>query len=87
MRDISERITSASDLVDLGTLILGVSDPIIDSAMHNHVNDIHSASRKVLTFWLRQQTNRETAYTVLYESLRRNEWNQMAIELKQWVEG
>ena len=86
MRDLSERITSEGDLLDVGLKMLNIPERKIDLALANHPRNIQAAVREVLRFWLRQQTNREIAYTVMYDALWRNGWKMLANELKKWVE-
>ena len=50
------------------------------------LREIQPATYDVLSNWLQQQKNRREAYIDLQAGLIRAEMNQLATELKQWVE-
>ena len=87
VRELAERITSQGQLMELGIRVLKIPENKINLAITNHRHSIQDAAQEVLRLWLRQQVNRETAYTVLYNALRGNNWNMLATHLKGWVEG
>ena len=71
--------------MELGIGVLNIPENKINLAITNH-RQIQDSTQEVLRIWLRRQVNRETAYTVLYNSLRKNNWNMLATNLKGWVE-
>ena len=86
MLELSRRITSATELEDLGIMGLGLPENVIKTAVYDK-KEIQSAAYDVLSTWLKQQNNRREAYTTLHAGLKRAEMNQLAFLLKQWVEG
>ena len=87
LREVAERITSERELRELGIHVLSIPDNKINLAITNHRHMIQDAAQEVLRIWLRRQVNRETAYTILYNSLERNKMGMLAGNLKEWVEG
>ena len=83
--DLSERVTSRRELMNLGIKVLRQRDFKIKSAITN-AREIQDAAYDVLSAWFLQQNNRGEAYTSLYTGLRENRMNQLAGELKQWVQ-
>ena len=59
----------------------------IQSAVHNHKDSIQEAAYTVLTTWANQQENVVKAYSNTVTALRKCKMNQLASELRQWVEG
>ena len=85
--DLSQRITSQNDYLDLGVTVLQLPDYQVDSIWTNHKPSVNLAARELLQTWVKNQTNEHEAYTNLIASLRRCQMNQLAAELQQWVEG
>ena len=84
--DLSRRITSEAELLDLGVNVLNLPEYTIDAALYDK-KEIQSAAHKVLRTWMKKQTNRQEAYTALYDGLRKAKLNQLALLLKQSVVG
>ena len=85
--ELSKRITSGEELMDLGINGLGVPEFKIKAVMYDHSDSIHAATHELLSTWLKQQTDRQEAYMNLCASLRRCQMNQLAIQLTKWVAG
>ena len=86
--ELSRRITDAEELWSLGVKVLGLPEHEIRSAQTKYHPDINQTAHHLLTTWLRQQVDRQEAYTALLAALRRCEGMQnLAGRLKQWVEG
>ena len=82
---LSRRITGEQELMDLGIKVLRLPDSVTKAALFNKRGDIQSASYAVLSTWFRDQEDRGKAYINLYSGLREHGMNQLAGELKQWV--
>ena len=86
--ELSRRITDAEELWVLGVNVLGLSEHEIRSTQTKYHPDINQTAHHLLTTWLRQQVDRQEAYTALLVSLRGCQGMQnLAGRLKQWVEG
>ena len=85
--DLSKRITSAEELMDFGIKGLGLPDFKIKTAMYDHSDSIQAATYELLSMWLKKQTDRQEAYKNLRAGLKRAEMNQLASNLRIWVEG
>lgn len=83
--DLSEWISEETELVELG-LRLEVPRRKINSCVNNNSNDIQLATENVLQYWLKGQENRCEAYENLQMALRECKRNDMADELRKWVE-
>ena len=55
--------------------------------MHNHKDSIQEAAYTVLTTWASQQETKAKAYINTVAALKKCEMNQLATELREWVEG
>ena len=66
--DLSQRITCASELVNLGVKGLKLPEFIIKAAIYNK-NEIQDAAHEVLHTWLNKQNNREEAFNNLQSAL------------------
>ena len=86
MLELSKRITGEEELMNLGIKVLGLPDFLIKTALYNK-KEIQFATYDVLSNWLQQQNNRREAFIKIHAGLIRAEMNQLATELKQWVEG
>ena len=84
--NLSKRITSEAELMDLGVNALKLPDFILQAAMYDK-KEIQSAAHEILRTWLSEQTNRQEAYTTLCAALRRCEKKELCALLKQSVEG
>ena len=84
--ELSQRITCESELIDLGVNVLNLPEYKIQSALYDK-KEIPSATHKLLTMWLQQQTNRHDAYNTLHFALKKAGDNMLAARLKQWVKG
>ena len=82
---LSERIADKNELLRLGEVVLKLPDHRIRSALTNNPRSIQSAAYDVLSIWVRQQTNRKTAYSELQNSLINNEMSYLAKELTEQV--
>ena len=85
--ELSKRITSGEELVELGINGLGIPEFKIKAVMYDHSDSIQAATHELLSTWLKQQTDRQEAYMNLCTSLRRCQMNQLAIQLTKWVAG
>ena len=84
--DLSRRITNSQELTDLGIKALKLPQYIVKAAMYNN-GTISEAACDVLSTWLERQASRQQAFTDLHSALQRAEMEQLAAQLKQWVEG
>ena len=55
--------------------------------MYDHRDSIQAATHKLLSKWLSEQQSRQEAYMVLQAGLKRAQMNQLASNLRIWVEG
>ena len=85
--DLSKRITSAEELMDFGIKGLGLPDIKIKTAKYDHSDSIQAATYELLSTWLKKQTDRQEAYMNLLAGLKRAQMNQLAANLRTWVEG
>ena len=85
--NLSQRITSEQELRDLGTKVLKVPEHIIDTALYNHRTSINDAAHDVLCTWLKDQPAKLEAYMNLQAGLKRAHMNQLATQLRMWVQG
>ena len=84
--ELSKRIVSWSELMDLGIRVLGLPECVILTTIFDNSDKIQPATHAVLAKWLQQQDNRREAYVSLNAGLRKYGMNQLAAELRQWVE-
>ena len=78
--DLSHRITSEKDLVEVGVKSLKLPDFIIKSALYNH-KDINSAAHDVFRSWRQKQNNDQEAYITLKAFFRQHGFNNLAAVL------
>ena len=84
--ELSQRITCESELIDLGINVLNLPEHTVQSALYEK-KETQSAAFKLLTTWLHQQTSRHDAYNTLHSALKKADHNELAAQLKRWVEG
>ena len=84
---LSTRITTESELMNLGIKGLKLPKFIIESALYRHPKDIQDAAHDVLSEWVKQQEDMENNYKNLVQCLKQCQMNQLAVELMQLVEG
>ena len=84
--ELSTRLTSTQDLLNLGINGLKLPRHTIQSAVHNHKDSIQDAAYDVLTKWANQQDNESAAYANITAALDKCQMNQLAAELRNWVE-
>ena len=84
--ELSKRIVSESELMDLGINVLGHPEHVILTAIYDNRDKIQPATHEILSRWLKTQNNRREAFINLCAGLRKCEMNQLAIKLKEWVE-
>ena len=85
--ELSTRIISTQDLLNVGINGLNLPRHTIQSAVHNHKDSIQEAAYIVLTTWANQQETTAEAYINIIAGLKQCKMNQLATELRQWVEG
>ena len=84
--NLSKRIISEAEVVELGVQVLNLPDCIIQAALYNK-KEIQSVAYELLRTWLSKQTNRREAYNTLCTALRKIEKNELCDLVQQWVEG
>ena len=85
--ELSKWITSKQELWDIGTRVLNIQEQIIDAALHNQKTSIQDAAYSLLDTWIKGQSSRQEAYVSLQSGLKRCHMNQIASNLRMWVEG
>ena len=85
--ELSRRITSESELVNLGINGLKLREYIIDAALFRHPKDIQDAAHDVLSEWVKRRANMVDAYQDLLTSLKHCKMNQLATDLRLLVQG
>ena len=85
--ELSKRITSESDLMNLGIKGLKLRKNLIEAALYRHPKDIQDAAHDVLSEWMKRQPNVVDSYCTLLQYLRQCQMNQLAAYLRQLVEG
>ena len=73
--------------MDFGIKCLSLPDFKVKTAMYDHSDSIQAATHELLFTWLKKQTDRQEAYKNLLAGLKRAEMNQLASNLRIWVEG
>ena len=73
--------------MEFGIKVLMFEEDTIKAAMYNHSDSIQAATHELLSKWLKQQPSRQEAYMNLLEGLKRAQMNQLASNLRIWVEG
>ena len=85
--ELSRRITSESELLNLGINGLRLREYIIDAALFRHPKDIQDAAHYVLREWVKRQSNRVDAYHSLLKCLKQCEMNELARDLRKLAVG
>ena len=85
--ELSKRIPDGNELTEFGIKVLTFKEDTIKAAMYDHSGSIQAATRKLLSKWLKQQLTRQKAYINLLTGLKRAQMNQIAAQLRKWVEG
>ena len=85
--DLSQRITSESELMELGIKVLGLPDFLIKTALYDNREKMQPATHEILSRWLKAQNSRQEAYVNLQAGLRKCGMKELAVKLTQWVEG
>ena len=73
--------------MEFGVKVLMFEGDTIKAAMFDHRDSIQAATHKLLSKWLNQQPNRREAYINLHTGLKKAQMNQLASDLKMWIEG
>ena len=85
---LSKRITDGNELEELGITVLGLLEFEIRSAKYNKKKDgIQATAYELLSMWRKQQHSRQEAYMNLHAALKRAQMNELASNLRIWVEG
>ena len=66
---------------------LKLPDYIVKTALYNHRTSVNEAAYDLLSTWMKQHENREVAYTRILVGLERCGMDELAAQLKLWVEG
>ena len=85
--ELSKRIPDGNELMEFGIKVLMFKEDTIKAAMFDHRDSIQAATHKLLSKWLNQQPNRREAYMNLRVGLNRAQMNQLASNLRVYVEG
>ena len=85
--ELSRRITSETELLNLGINGLRLREYVIDAAMYRHPKEIQNAAHDVLTEWVKRQSNRVDAYHSLLKCLKQCEMNELARDLRKLAVG
>ena len=85
--ELSKRITDGNELTEFGIKVLMFKEDTIKAAIYDHSDSIEAATHELLSKWLKQQPSRPEAYMNLLEGLKRAQMNQLASNLRIWVEG
>ena len=85
--ELSTRISSTQDLLNVGIYGLNLPRHTIQSAVYNHKDSIQEAAYTVLTTWANQQETKAEAYLNIITAFKKCKMNQLATELRQWVDG
>ena len=85
--ELSKRIASQSELLNLGINGLRLPENIIEAALYRHPKDIQDAAHDVLREWVKRQSNRVDAYHSLLRCLKQCEMNELARDLRKLAVG
>ena len=85
--ELSTRITSQQELMNLGIKGLNLPRHTIQSALYNHRDSIQDAAYAVISDWVLQYETRSKAFATLVACLQKCKMRQLATELRLWVEG
>ena len=84
--ELSKRITNDDELTEFGIKVLMFEEDTIKATMFDHSGSIQAATHKLLSTWRKQQPSSQKAYMVLQAGLKRAKMNQLASNLRVWVE-
>ena len=73
--------------MELGIKVLKLPQDTIKAAMFDHKDSMQAATHALLSKWRKQQSSGQKAYMNLQTGLKRAEMNQLASNLRIWVEG
>ena len=73
--------------MNLGINGLEMPQDMIHSAVYNHKGSIKDAAHDVLSDFVRRFESKMDAYKYLMRGLHKCKMNQLAAEVRQWVEG
>ena len=79
--ELSERISSEQELMELGVKVLNLPDFKVRSALYDK-RELQPATQKILRSWLKAQTSRHEAHQILYKELLKHEMNMLADLIK-----
>ena len=79
--ELSDRITSEQELMNLGVKVLNLPDFKVQSALYDK-KELQPATQKILRSWRKAQTNKHEAYQILCKELRKHKMNMLA-DLRQ----
>ena len=85
--ELSKRITTESELMNLGIKGLKLRKNVIEAALYRHPKDIQDAAHDVLSEWVKRRANMVDAYQDLLTSLKHCKMNQLATDLWLLVQG
>ena len=85
--ELSKRITTESELMNLGINGLKLRKNIIEAALYRHPKDIQDAAHDILSEWVKRQENMVDTYQNLLTSLKHCQMNQLATDLRQLAVG
>ena len=77
---MSNRIGDKNELQRLGEVVLKLPENKIRSALTTNPGDIQTAAHDVLSDWVRQQTDRKTAFKRLRDALVKNQMSYLTEE-------
>ena len=84
--ELSKRIASADEYLDLSIKVLGLPDHQVESIWNKHRPDTNQAAYDALKTWFKKQPNAYKAFSSLHTSLQSCEMSQLAIRLEEWTE-
>ena len=84
--ELSKRITSKQELMNLGIKGLNLPRHTIQSAVYNNKDCIQDAAHAVISDWAQKHETKSMAYENIIASLQKCKMNQLASEMRQWAE-
>ena len=85
--ELSKRISTKEQLMDFGIKVLKHRKDAITRALSDNQEKLQPATHELLSGWREKQSSQQKAYVTLHAGLKKCEMNQLAAELKRWVEG
>ena len=86
MLEVCKRITSKDELRNVSIKGLKINEYEVQTALTNHPTDIGSATSDILRNWRASQISDRKAYVNLQAAFLECQMNQLAGQLRQWVE-